>query len=71
MIEIIQIWNLKIFSGRIISMRYRNDEVHSIDIREEFGIRLADKSILPKIGDKIVCYRLENRKQIVDWNPGF
>lgn len=52
-------------------MQYRNDEVHSIDNKEEFGIQLADKSILPQIGDKIVCYRLENRKQTVDWNPGF
>lgn len=52
-------------------MQYRNDEVHSIDNKEECGIQLADKSILPKIGDTIVCYTTVNRKQTIDWNPGF
>lgn len=59
------------FSGRIISMQYRNDEVHSIDNKEMGGIQLADNTILPEIGDQILCYATHNRKQTVDWNPGF
>lgn len=64
-------FNINLKLGEVISMRHLKNEVDSIKKDIECGLQLADKSIEPAIGDKIVCYTTSNQKQTTDWNPGF
>lgn len=52
-------------------MRHLKNEVSSIKKETECGIQLADRTIEPAVGDKIVNYIMVNQKQIIDWSPGF
>lgn len=54
-----------------MSMRHLKNEVTSIKKETECGIQLADKSIEPEVGDKLICYTKANQKQTIDWSPGF
>lgn len=58
-------------SGEIVSMRHLKNEVATIKNGIECGIQLADRSIEPQAGDKVINYTTVNQKQTIDWSPGF
>ncbi|CDW52800.1 translation initiation factor IF 2 [Trichuris trichiura] len=58
-----------LYEGEIVSMRREKDTVSSASAGQELGIRITDSSIRFNPGDCIICYRNEDKKQEIDWNP--
>lgn len=52
-------------------MRHLKNEVESIKTNVECGLQLEDQSVEPKEGDTIICYKWNQEKQQIDWDPGF
>ncbi|XP_017883166.1 translation initiation factor IF-2, mitochondrial [Ceratina calcarata] len=62
--------NEKIYTGKLVSMRHLKEEMPSIEINLECGLRFEDPiSFQP--GDVVVCFTLNRQKQTIDWDPGF
>lgn len=52
-------------------MKHLKTEVESIKIEVECGLTFADSTIIPEIGDSLVCYKNINVPQELDWDLGF
>lgn len=52
-------------------MRHLKNEVESIKKDVECGLRLQDVTIVPQVGDTIICYITHMQPQVTDWDPGF
>lgn len=60
-----------VFQGRLASMKHLKNEVESIKKDVECGIRLEDPQVKFKPGDTLVCYRMKQVAQKIDWDTGF
>ncbi|XP_015588202.1 translation initiation factor IF-2, mitochondrial isoform X2 [Cephus cinctus] len=60
-----------IYTGKLKSMRHLKNEVDSIKKGVECGLRLDDPTVLFKPGDTLLCFRIYEKKQETDWDPGF
>jgi translation initiation factor IF-2 len=52
-------------------MRHMKNETESIKVDVECGLRFEDPTISFKPGDLLVCYRIYQKAQETDWDPGF
>ena len=50
-------------------MRHLKNEVATIQKDVECGLCLDDFEVLPKIGDRIVCYKIAHKPQKTEWEP--
>ena len=57
--------------GSVASLRHLKSEVNSIKSGTECGLMLGDSSIPVKLGDSIICYKIDLDQKEVDWDPGF
>ena len=58
-------------SGELSSMRHLKEEVESIARGKECGLCFADHDLRFQSGDTLICYRIKQIPQTVDWDPGF
>jgi len=59
------------FLGKLASMRHMKNETESIKTDVECGLRFEDATVSFKPGDLLVCYRIYQKAQETDWDPGF
>lgn len=52
-------------------MKHLKNEVNMIAKGVECGLSLEDHTIIPQVGDVIICYKLEKVPQHTEWSPGF
>lgn len=52
-------------------MRHLKDEVSSVKVNIECGLRLDDPTVSFQPGDVLVCFKPYKTPQKVDWDPGF
>ncbi len=57
-------------SGKLASLRHLKNEVESIKLEMECGVRLDD-AIEPAPGDTLICYDLISVKQTLKWDLHF
>ncbi|XP_053986252.1 translation initiation factor IF-2, mitochondrial [Hylaeus volcanicus] len=60
-----------IYTGKLVSMRHLKDEVSSIKVNVECGLRFNDPTIAFQPGDVIVCFTIKQMPQTIKWDPGF
>ncbi|XP_012145228.2 mitochondrial translation initiation factor 2 isoform X1 [Megachile rotundata] len=60
-----------IFRGKLVSMKHLKDEVSSVDINVECGLKFEDPTIAFLPGDTVICYNPVQQRQQVNWDPGF
>ncbi|XP_076166420.1 mitochondrial translation initiation factor 2 isoform X2 [Ptiloglossa arizonensis] len=60
-----------IYTGKVVSMRHLKNEVSTIKINVECGIRFEDPTIVFKPGDTLICYKLVKMPQTITWDPGY
>ncbi|XP_068217054.1 translation initiation factor IF-2, mitochondrial [Palaemon carinicauda] len=60
-----------IHEGELESMRHLKSEVKSVAKEKECGLMFEDQEVRFEIGDTIVCYTVNQVKQVTDWDPGF
>ncbi|XP_016911875.1 translation initiation factor IF-2, mitochondrial isoform X2 [Apis cerana] len=63
--------NENIYSGKLVSMRHLKEEVSSIEINYECGLRFEDPIISFQPGDTIICINIKKQKEKIEWDPGF
>ncbi|XP_076234904.1 mitochondrial translation initiation factor 2 isoform X2 [Calliopsis andreniformis] len=63
--------NFQITEGKLASLRHLKEEVSSIKVNGECGLRLEDSTISFQHGDKIICFKLYKKTQNITWDPGF
>ncbi|KAK3884558.1 hypothetical protein Pcinc_011182 [Petrolisthes cinctipes] len=60
-----------IHQGKLSSMRHVKAEVNSIPRGGECGLKLEDEEVRFQPGDTLVCYQINEVKQLTEWDPGF
>ncbi|KAF6209514.1 hypothetical protein GE061_015261 [Apolygus lucorum] len=60
-----------IYDGTLSSLRHLKDEVDSIKKDLECGIRLSDTSVRFQQGDTLICYKINKKGDVIEWDPGF
>ncbi|XP_076665944.1 mitochondrial translation initiation factor 2 isoform X2 [Andrena cerasifolii] len=60
-----------VYTGKLASMRHLKDEVSSVKVNIECGLRLDDPTVSFQPGDVLVCFQPYKTHQKVDWDPGF
>ena len=50
-------------------MRHLKNEVNSVSKDIECGICLQDLDVEPKMGDKLICYKIGKVAVQTDWKP--
>lgn len=60
-----------IYKGKASSIRHLKEEVENIKTNMECGVKLDDAQVEFKQGDQIICYRLVDKVDETDWDPGF
>lgn len=60
-----------IYVGKATELRHLKDEVDTIKTNLECGVKLENATVEFKPGDKLICYKLVEKGQETDWNPGF
>ncbi|KAK4306798.1 hypothetical protein Pmani_021406 [Petrolisthes manimaculis] len=60
-----------IHQGKLSSMRHVKAEVNSIPRGGECGLKLEDEEVRFQPGDTLICYQINNVKQLTEWDPGF
>jgi len=59
------------FDGPLFALKHFKDDVRSIVQGMDCGIALGDIEVEPQAGDKIICYRVKEVKQFIDWDLDF
>ena len=59
------------FDGSLFALKHFKDDVKSISQGMDCGIALDDLKVEPKAGDQIVCYRVKEVKQFIEWDLDF
>ncbi|XP_001600208.1 translation initiation factor IF-2, mitochondrial [Nasonia vitripennis] len=60
-----------IYNGKSSSIRHLKEEVENVKTNMECGIKLDGAQVEFKQGDEIICYKLVDKIDETDWNPGF
>ncbi|XP_012235806.1 translation initiation factor IF-2, mitochondrial isoform X2 [Linepithema humile] len=60
-----------IYTGKLVSMKHMKNETETIKTNVECGLRFDDPTLSFKTGDLLVCYRVYQKPQETDWDPGF
>ncbi|OXU17644.1 hypothetical protein TSAR_000745 [Trichomalopsis sarcophagae] len=60
-----------IYNGKSSSIRHLKEEVENVKTNMECGIKLDGAQVEFKQGDEILCYKLVDKVDETDWNPGF
>ncbi|CAK9822420.1 Translation initiation factor IF-2, mitochondrial [Anthophora retusa] len=63
--------NETIYTGKLVSMRHLKEEVSSIELNVECGLKFEDPTLSFQPKDIIICFKMVNRKPPLDWDPGF
>ena len=61
----------EIYRGKIESLKHLKDEVQSIEVGKECGIRLDNEDMRFEVDDEIVSIETRKEEQQTAWNPGF
>jgi len=59
------------FDGSLFALKHFKDDVKSISQGMDCGIALDDLKVEPKAGDQIICYRVKEVKQFIEWDLDF
>lgn len=64
---------MKIYSisGPLDSLRHVKSEVDTVKNGVECGLKLKDPEVSFQPGDTLVCFKLVDKEQRCDWDPGF
>ncbi|XP_014218516.1 translation initiation factor IF-2, mitochondrial [Copidosoma floridanum] len=60
-----------IYTGKATEMRHHKEEVEKVKVNTECGLKLEKVEGGFKPDDKIICYKLVEKSQEIDWDPGF
>ncbi|XP_011868838.1 PREDICTED: translation initiation factor IF-2, mitochondrial isoform X2 [Vollenhovia emeryi] len=60
-----------LFTGKLVSMKHLKNEVDTIKVDVECGLRFEDPTLSFKNGDVLICYNTYQKSQETDWDPGF
>ncbi|XP_043254682.1 translation initiation factor IF-2, mitochondrial isoform X1 [Colletes gigas] len=60
-----------IYTGKLTSMRHLKEEVSSIQIDVECGLRFEDITMEFQPNDTLVCFNQKKERQTINWEPGF
>ncbi|CAK9813948.1 Translation initiation factor IF-2, mitochondrial [Anthophora quadrimaculata] len=63
--------NQTIYTGKVASMRHLKEEVSSVELGLECGLKFEDPTISFQPKDIIVCFNTVNKKPKLDWDLGF
>ncbi|XP_011503613.1 PREDICTED: translation initiation factor IF-2, mitochondrial [Ceratosolen solmsi marchali] len=59
-----------IYDGKISEMKHFKNEIETLHLKQEGGLKLNEKINL-KHGDVVICYKIVEEPQFINWNPGF
>ncbi|TGZ53879.1 mitochondrial translation initiation factor 2 isoform X1 [Temnothorax longispinosus] len=60
-----------LYTGKLVSMRHLKNETDTIKTDVECGLRFEDSTLSFKTGDVLICYKIYQKPQETDWDPGF
>ncbi|OUC42994.1 putative translation initiation factor IF-2 [Trichinella nativa] len=58
-----------IYDGSVISMRREKDLVSSSQVGQEVGIKIENRDVRFNEDDQVICYKLVEEQQYIDWSP--
>lgn len=59
------------FKGHLYALKHFKEDVKSISQGMDCGIALDSLEVEPKAGDSIVCFKIKEVKQQIDWDLDF
>jgi len=60
-----------LFSGSLASLKHFKDEVGTVNMGKECGLKVTDSEVRFEAGDVITCFEYRTESPAVDWDTGF